>query len=56
MNAAHGAERLATDAPTIPHHPSQRGMTMFGAYVIKQYERAVLFKLGKVKGRRANRG
>ena len=23
---------------------------MFGAYVIKQYERAVLFKLGKVKG------
>jgi regulator of protease activity HflC (stomatin/prohibitin superfamily) len=23
---------------------------MFGAYVIKQYERAVVFKLGKVKG------
>lgn len=23
---------------------------MFGAYVIKQYERAVVFKLGKVEG------
>src|SRR5581483_7279919 len=29
---------------------SQKGRTMFAFYVIKQYERAVVFRLGKVDG------
>jgi regulator of protease activity HflC (stomatin/prohibitin superfamily) len=42
-------QRLTAGAQPIQHHASQRGMTMFGVYVIKQYERAVVFNLGKVK-------
>jgi regulator of protease activity HflC (stomatin/prohibitin superfamily) len=32
------------------HQRSQKGRTMIAYYVIKQYERAVVFKLGKVTG------
>ena len=50
MSVAQATVGSAADAQPIPHHPSQKGRPMFGAYVIKQYERAVVFKLGKVKG------
>jgi regulator of protease activity HflC (stomatin/prohibitin superfamily) len=33
-----------------PNHPVQKGKIMLFFYVIKQYERAVVFKLGKITG------
>jgi hypothetical protein len=38
MNAVHAAN----NAQPVQHHPSQRGMIVFGAYVIKQYERGAV--------------